>query len=397
MAATLMNRMEALTEAQRVYAEQSLRYRTLLQTASDGIHVVEPSGKLVEASDSFYTMLGYPVGKPLNISEWDAQWTPDELREVVMRLIAHPELLETRHRRSDGSIIDVEISAHGIEIGGEPLLYASSRNITERKEAERLLQNFAAEQQRMLAELQIAIAAAQASSQAKSQFLGNISHELRTPLNGVQGMTQLLGLTEQTEEQREYTAQILHSTHDLLRVINEMLDFSMMETGRLTVKSEPFDLQTLMLATFEPLEQRATEKKLDFQLDIDPELPGLLIGDATRLKQVLSNLVDNAIKFTERGNVSVRLAVASVQGERLTLRGEVRDSGIGIPANRLGELFTPFTQIDASTTRRFGGTGLGLSITKRLLELMGGDIGVESQEGQGSLFWFHVDCQRLQE
>jgi signal transduction histidine kinase len=171
----------------------------------------------------------------------------------------------------------------------------------------------------------------------------------------------------------------------------------MMETGRLTVKSEPFDLQTLMLATFEPLEQRATEKKLDFQLDIDPELPGLLIGDATRLKQVLSNLVDNAIKFTERGNVSVRLAVASVQGERLTLRGEVRDSGIGIPANRLGELFTPFTQIDASTTRRFGGTGLGLSITKRLLELMGGDIGVESQEGQGSLFWFHVDCQRLQE
>ncbi len=394
MASALQSRMTALRESEKAAAAQSLRYQTLLQTASDGLHVVDPDGHLVEASDSFYRMLGYPVGTALEISDWDVQWTREELQDVVRRLIAKPELLETRHRRADGSPIDVEISAHGIGIDGQPLLYASSRDITARKAADLQLKTLASDQQAMLIELKQAMAAAEAANRAKSQFLGNMSHELRTPMNGVLGMTQLLATTTLTSEQSDYVAQIEHSTGDLLRVINDILDYSKIDTGRLQLDDMEFELGDVVATRLESLQREAAAKRLALTTEIDPLIPNSLRGDPERLGQIIVNLVGNAIKFTLTGEVQLRLTLGEHTDHVLTLRSDVVDTGIGIPADHLPTLFSPFNQVDASTTRRFGGSGLGLSICKRLVDKMGGHIGVESREGEGSRFWFTVVCGR---
>jgi signal transduction histidine kinase/BarA-like signal transduction histidine kinase len=244
------------------------------------------------------------------------------------------------------------------------------------------------------AQLEEANAAANAATQAKSAFLASMSHEIRTPMNGVLGMARLLAETPLAPEQQEYVSILKGSAETLLSIIDEILDFSKIEAGRLDLESLDFDLRPILANLHGLLAVRAAEKGLSLDFALDPDVPDHLRGDPGRLRQVLMNLIGNALKFTSEGTVSLGVRLDSEDETSASLRFQVRDTGIGIPAQKIDGLFSPFAQADVSTTRRFGGTGLGLSISKRLVEKMDGEIGALSQEGHGSTFWFKVRFEK---
>ncbi len=271
---------------------------------------------------------------------------------------------------------------------GKKFIVGIIRDITERKLAEENLQRANQQLTLSIARANELATLAREASAAKSEFLANMSHEIRTPLNGVIGMTELLLDTDLNSEQREYVQTINSSGESLMGLINDILDFSKIEARKLEMVIQDFSLSDVLKYTTDLLSRSAQEKGLEVTCRVQPTVPMILRGDAGRLRQILANLGGNAVKFTNRGEIQIQVSAEKETDKSIQLRFSVSDSGIGIPADRLPDLFTPFTQADGSTTRKYGGTGLGLAISRQLAQMMGGNIGAESVEGLGSTFWF---------
>lgn len=362
-------------------SEESLRaseerFRGLVEQAVDGIFVVDSRGKdLLDVNTAGAQMLGYSCGEILSMSISDLIADDERPRiasEVARFADGNVKASTWRIRRKDGSFFQGE--ARGRQLSDGRLLIIV-RDITERQEAEAL---------RLAAEI------AAAANRTKSEFLATMSHELRTPLNGLIGMTELLLGTDLDAQQRRYAWLAKSSGDSLLSLVNDILDFSKIEAGKMELEDTNFDLHYAVESVASSLASLAEGKGLELIIAVHPEVPRLLKGDTGRLQQILTNLVSNAIKFTESGEVVVRATLEEEQDQRALVRFTVNDTGIGIPQDRLTRLFVSFSQVDSSTTRKYGGTGLGLAICKQLTELMGGQIGVISEEGRGSTFWFTV-------
>ncbi len=308
----------------------------------------------------------------------------------IVKQTGKPTIVEHTHRDQQGVKRIVDVHAYPIfnEAGEVVQVIEYSLDVTDRRKIEEALQQANARLEEAMGQAKRMAMAAQAANVAKSQFLANMSHEIRTPMNGVIGMTGLLLDMNLTEEQRGYAEIIRTSGESLLSLINDILDFSKIEADRLDLEEVDFDLRAAVEDTIQVLAHKAHEKGLELVLRIDAETPTLLRGDPGRLRQVLLNLCGNAIKFTAAGEVVTEVALERTTEDGVLIRFTVRDTGIGIPEEKLAEIFDPFHQVDASVSRNFGGTGLGLTISKRLVEMMGGSLGVESTEGQGSTFRF---------
>ncbi len=386
--------------AERRRAEEGLRdseerFRSAFHHAAIGMALVGLDGRFLLVNRSLCELVGYAADDLLARTFQDITH-PDDLDadlENVRRLVAaeiESYQMEKRYRHRGGRAVWVLLSVSLVrDPAGKPLYFISQiQDITARKKGEE--------------ELRDAKEAAEAASKAKGEFLANMSHEIRTPMNGILGMTELALDTALTDEQREYLGLIRTSAGALLTIINEILDFSKVESGKLTLEAVAFSPRRRLSDSVRMLEVRARQKGLTLVLDVSPDVPEMVVGDPTRLSQVVTNLVGNALKFTEQGEVVVSVASGGRQppdpsndqgadaprSPEVLLRFEVRDTGIGIPADKLGAIFRPFEQADGSTTRKYGGTGLGLTIAAQLVGLMGGRIRVESEPGRGSTFHF---------
>jgi PAS domain S-box-containing protein len=371
------------------FAEETQRRFELLFRNNPALMAIStlPERRFVEVNDAFLKSLGYDrddiLGK--TAEQLDLFVQPDELSAVSAELRERGRIadMEIQVRRRDGEILDVMFSGEIIHSQGRKYFLTVTVDITARKRAEADLQN-------VNIRLEQALQQADSANRSKSEFLANMSHEIRTPMNGVIGMTGLLLNTALNAEQRRYARTIRSSGEALLTLLNDILDFSKIEAGRLDLEKIDFNLPLVLDAFASPLALQARDKGLEFLFETQPDVPSELVGDPGRLRQILTNLAGNAVKFTERGQVSVRANLVAETETDVVIRFTVRDTGIGIPPELQQKLFQKFTQADSSTTRRYGGTGLGLAISKQLAELMGGEIGVNSDVGVGSEFWFTV-------
>ena len=345
------------------------KFRGLLESAPDAIVIVDDEESIVLVNAQTERLFGYDRAELLGrqTSELIPDWR---------RAHAEGDLVALR---KDGSEVPVEVSVSPLETEEGTLVSAAIRDVSERRRAAE--------------ELAVARDQALAESRHKSEFLANMSHEIRTPMNGVIGMTELLLDSELSGEQREHAELVRTSGEMLVALVNDILDFSKIEAGKLELDTSTFELVRAAEDVAELMSERARAKGLELSVLVDHQAPGIVRGDEVRLRQVLMNLVSNAVKFTERGEVRLRVSPADGHADRCLLRFEVSDTGIGIEPGQIERLFESFTQADSSTSRQYGGTGLGLAISSRLVELMGGRLTASSQLGRGSSFSFQLPLE----
>ena len=357
---------QRVRERTRKLAISEANHRRLLEHNADAIIVVDQDSIVHFVNPAAEALLERPAEAILN--------TP----------LAFPILIgktsEVVIPRKNGDILVAEMRGVETSWEGETAIIASLRDITERKRAEETLQK--------------AKESAEAADQAKSDFLANMSHEIRTPMNGILGMTGLLLDSKLMPEQREHAETVKGCAESLLNIINEILDFSKIEGGKLDLEVIDFDLHPTVEEVVDMFAKQADDKKLELACLIYHDVPSALRGDPGRIRQVLNNLVGNALKFSEHGEIVLRVMLISQTATHAIVKFAISDTGIGIPLERMDRLFQTFSQVDASSTRKYGGTGIGLAISKKLTELMGGEIGVESELGKGSTFWFTIPFEK---
>lgn len=373
--------MEDITERRKAEDEirrQKRYFETLVENSPIAIVTLDHQHRITGCNPAFENLFDYSRSEIQGCNIDNLIAPEDELehaKSLSAAVVSHGKVhLFGRRKRKDGSLVDVEIFGVPVVVDGQPIgVLGIYHDISELLEARRQ---------------------AEAAAQAKAEFLANMSHEIRTPLNAIIGMTSLLLDTRLDTEQKNFVETIRTSGDSLLTIINDILDFSKIEAGKMVMEKQPFYLSDCIESAMDLLASKASEKGLDLSYLIQENTPNRLLGDVTRLRQVLVNLLSNAVKFTEKGGVFITVEAEKInEPNEYRIHFAVRDTGIGIPAERVNRLFQPFTQVDASTSRRFGGTGLGLSISKRLVEMMGGEIWVESELGKGSTFHFTIQAE----
>lgn len=385
----LHDRETSLKKTLEDLREREARISSIVNTTVDGIITVDEEKIIESFNQAAEKIFGYRADEVIGSNVSILMPAPHQIgyNQHVQTYLngGRPKVLgmsrEVVGRRKNGTMFPIELSMSEADLGNRRIFTGILRDITERKKAEE--------------ELQKAKEAAESANQAKSDFLSGMSHEIRTPMNAIIGMGELMMETPLNDEQKRYIETLMHAGENLLNMINDILDISKIEAGYLELESTEFNLQELLDKACDIMAIRARDKGIRLSCNVLPEAPVRLVGDSGRLRQVILNLLGNAIKFTDNGEVV--LEVSKQSSDTVTLLFSVRDTGIGIPDDKVNRIFDKFTQADSSTTRKYGGTGLGLTISKRLVELMGGRIWVTSNVGVGSTFYFTADFQLQKE
>ncbi len=367
--------------AKRALEKSETKLRRLFELSPLGIAMTDMNGRFIEFNEAFRRICGYSSDELKSIDYW--KLTPEKYQSIEqqqlesLRKTGRYGPFEKEYRRKDGGLVPLRLN--GVLVKGtdnNDYIWSIVEDISASKEAEEALHQ--------------AKLAADNANRAKSEFLANMSHEIRTPMNAIIGLSHLALNKEISAEIRSYLEKIYSSSNNLLGILNDILDFSKLEAGRLTIDHSPFDLDAILYNIVNLFTDLTADKRLDFKMDIAPDVPRNLVGDALRLQQVLINLLGNAIKFTERGEVTLKITVQHIEPSEGRFLFCVTDTGIGMSSSDLEKLFQPFSQVDGSITRRFGGTGLGLVISHNLLQLMGSEFSVASTPGKGSSFCFEL-------